>query len=162
MTSPERLVFASQLRSALSSPAPAQHVGTLLRDIFLADWPVDSHRDQWLVRRVAERIDAAGGDDSAIVALAGAIERLLSHATSDESVELLLDLVVQRERFLSVARKYLAGTISRTNFLSFVAEQRWPDAIRRRVSTMPDPELTRLASTLEQQDFALVERIVGA
>jgi hypothetical protein len=97
-----------------------------------------------------------------MVALAAAIERLLSQVTSDESVELLLDLVVHRKRFLAVARKYLEGTISRTNFLSFVAEQRWPDAIQRRVSTMPDPELTRLASTLEERDFALVESIIGA
>jgi hypothetical protein len=42
-----------------------------------------------------------------------------------------LHMVIARERFVSMARKYSAGTLSRTSFLSFVSKQSWPELVRR-------------------------------
>lgn len=161
MTVPERLAFARQLESALAAREPAREVAELLRSVFVTEWPPDDRSDQWLVRKVAERIDAHTATGGGIIGLATDVQKLLSQASSDETVELLVDLVIERERFASVARKYLTRTISRTSFLSFVAEQSWPAVVRRRVSTLPDAELGELTNGLERQDFVLVERTIG-
>lgn len=158
----ERLAFAQRLESALTAPKPAQQIAELLRAVFVADWPLDDQRDRRLVRKVAERLDAENASDRAMITFATDLQKLLSHASSDKNVELLLELVMARERFTSVARKYFDGTISRTGFLSFVSEQPWPDVVRRRVSTMPDADLRELTEALEQRDFELLESTIGA
>jgi hypothetical protein len=93
-----------------------------------------------------------------VVDVATDMQKLLAHATSDETVELLAELMIGRERMLATARQYFAGTLRRTSFLSFVAEQPWPDVVRQRVSTMPDAELRVLTVALERHDVPTLER----
>jgi hypothetical protein len=95
-----------------------------------------------------------------IVDVATDMQQLLTRATSDEAVELLAELMIGRERMLAAARQYFAGTLRRSSFLSFLAEQPWPDVVRQRVSTMSDAELRVLTVALERHDVATLERVL--
>jgi hypothetical protein len=85
--------------------------------------------------------------------LAGDFHALLRDVAQSEAAESLLQVAADRERFLAIIEKYRGGIVSRTQFLSYVAEQRWPDAIRRRVASMPDAELTALRRAVSDRDY---------
>jgi hypothetical protein len=116
--------------------------------------------EQRLVRAIAERVDTTSGDAERLIGLAGDVAQLLDEASSNEEVERLLELVAERQRALTVVRKYIEGMISRTSFLSFVTEQRWSDPIRRRVAALSEADLRSLVSALEHVDVPRIETIL--
>lgn len=63
---------------------------------------------------------------------------------------------------LTVMRKYAEGSISRTGFLSFVGEQRWPDAVRRRVAELSAEDVANVMKALEESDIRQLEKILIA
>lgn len=160
MTLPDRMSFARGLGAALAAPEPVQEVSRLLHHV-LATEPVGWEPDeQRLVRGIAERLDTASGDANRLLVLARDVERLLDHASSNEGVELLLELIAERQRLLAVMRKCAEGTISRTGFLSFIGEQRWPDMVRRRMAALPQASLASVMRALEQSDIVELEAIL--
>ncbi len=157
MTASDRRSFARSLGEGLSSPEPVRRVNELLRNAMVSDsteWEVD---DQRLVRAVAQRLDAVNGDTERFVGFARDIELLLDRASSNDSVELLLELMAERQRLAEIVRKYAAGHLSRTSFMSFVTEQRWPGQLRQRVGALSPDDLTKLVDALEQSDIARLE-----
>lgn len=159
MTPPDRMSFARGLGAALAAPEPVQRVNHLLRDVLTpepAAWESDEQR---LVRGIAERIDTASGDTKRLLVLARDVEHLLEEASSNHGVNLLLELIAERQRALTVMRKYAEGTISRTSFLSYIGEQRWPDSVRRRMAEVSAADLPNVISALEQSDIMQLEDI---
>lgn len=160
MTLPDRLAFVQQLGAALAAPQPASATRELLHRILTADlasWDAD---EQQFVRRITERLDATNGDSDRLVVFASDVQRLLSEASSNEIITLLIEVVAERRRALSIIRKLLNGTISRTSFLSFVSEQRWPDAVRRRIAALSPTDLAKLAIALDRADVSELETIL--
>lgn len=162
MTLSDRTSFSHSLEAALAASEPVQRVNDLLRRVLALEpvpWESDEQR---LVRGVAERIDTASGDANRLVVLARDVEHLLDQASSNDSVEILLELIAERQRVMIVMRKYAEGTISRTSLLSFVGEQRWPDSVRRRVAELSADDLANVMKALEESDIVQLEKILIA
>jgi len=159
---PDRPTLARGLGAALAAPEPAQRVNDFLRAVLTTEpvaWESDEQR---LMRHISERVDVASGDAGRLVSLAQNVQGLLNAASSNEAVELLLELVVERERVLGILRKYAQGTISRTGFLSFVTEQRWPEPVRHRVAALSPADVEGVVTALEQSDIARLESLLVA
>ena len=154
---PDRKAFARGLGAALAAPEPAQRVNDLLRDVLTTEpvtWESDEQR---LIRSISERVDVASGDAARLLTLARNVQTLLDEASSNDAVELLLELIAERERVLGIIRKHVQGTINRTAFLSFVAEQHWPESVRRRVAALSPADIASLATALDEGDITLLE-----
>lgn len=162
MRIPGRAELASDLRAALSSPEPAKRVTALLRQLLATEPSMSHSEEQQLVRRIGERVDVAAGDDARLLAVARDVQTLLEGASSPEAVELLLELMAERERVSAVLRKYARGTISRTSFLSYLGEQRWPERIRRRVAVLSPNDVAELVRALEVGSSAQLEELLIA
>ncbi|MFN2637434.1 MAG: hypothetical protein ABR585_10440 [Gemmatimonadaceae bacterium] len=157
---PHRSTFARGLGAALAAPEPAHRVKDLLRAVLTTEpvaWESDEQR---LMHHVSERVDVASGDPGRLVSLAQNVQGLLKTASSNDSVELLLELVAERERVLGILRKYAQGTISRTAFLSFLAEQHWPELVRHRVAALSPADIEGLMTALEQSNIARLETLL--
>ena len=162
MTVPDRAALARGLGAALAAPEPAQRVNDVLRAV-LATEPVASEAaEQRLMRSISERIDVASGDASRLLLLARNIHTLLDAASSNEVVELLLELVAERERVRGILSKYAAGTITRTGFLSFIAEQRWPESVRRRIAALSPGDIQGVVTALDEGDITRLETLIVA
>jgi len=159
MTIPNRSVFAADLGEALGSADPQKAVRALLDDVLIAG-PISREIEQDLVCEVAQRIDAADDGSERLVNLARDLRKLLQDGSSRERIQLLLEVVAERERVSSIVGKYLEGTISRTGFLSFVAEQRWPNEIREKVADLETPDLLTLLTALGEADMARLEALL--
>ena len=88
------------------------------------------------------------------------VQDLLDGTSSAEAVERLLELVAERARVLEIARKHAQGAITRTSFLSFVAEQRWPESVRRRMAALSPADLASLVAALEGNEIARLETLL--
>jgi hypothetical protein len=62
--------------------------------------------------------------------MAGRIVRCLESTRDAEATLEMLPLVLDQPRFCSIAGKYLAGVISRTGFLSVLAESGYPPHVK--------------------------------
>jgi hypothetical protein len=154
----DRSSLVQALESALTAADPAREMAALLRAVLVSEprsWEV-FERD--LVRRVVERLDTVKDDEDRLVNLAKDVKELLERASSMASVDDLLEVVAERHRFQSLIEKYIEGTVSRTAFLAYVAEQRWPREVRRRVEALPDDALPRLLSALQDPDVPWLEQ----
>jgi len=150
------------LEAALAASEPVQQVSELLLRVLTLEriaWESDEQR---LLRGIAERIDTASGDARRLIVLARDVEHLLDQASSNDDVELLLELIAERQRVLIVMRKYTEGTISRTSFLSFAGEQRWPESVRRRVIELSEADLPNVMKALEKSDIKELKKIFTA
>jgi len=157
VTVPDRTAFARGLGAALAAPEAAQHVNDLLRGVLTTEPAAWESEEQRLVRSISERVDVASGDVTRLLRLARNIHTLVEDASSNRTVELLLELIAERERVLGIIRKHAQGTITRTGFLSFVAEQRWPESVRRRVAALSQADIASLATALEDGDITKLE-----
>jgi hypothetical protein len=156
------MTFAHGLGAALAAPEPTQQVNDFLRRVLMTEAPAWESDEQRLVRGVSERVDAVSGDASRLLDLARDVHHLLEDASSNEGIRLLLELIAERERVLGVLRKYVQGTITRTGFLSFVAEQHWPEIVRRRVAALSAADVASLVRALEEADIAQLEALLVA
>jgi hypothetical protein len=68
----------------------------------------------------------AGGDEAALCAAAERIVACLESTRDASATYELLPLVLDQDRLATIVTKHLAGTISRTGFLSVVAESGYP------------------------------------
>jgi hypothetical protein len=90
----------------------------------------------------------SGGDDEALRRDAERIVACLD-STRDASVTYeLLPIVLDQDRLATIVTKHLAGTISRTGFLSVVAESGYPPHAKLWLAHAPAPALGHLADLL--------------
>lgn len=160
MSVPDRKSFAGRLEAALLAPQPAQRVSSVIGEVLTEEPSVTESEDQRLVRRISERVDVASADSARLLRLARDVQDLLDGTSSAEAVERLLELVAERARVLEIARKHAQGAITRTSFLSFVAEQRWPESVRRRMAALSPADLASLVAALEGNEIARLETLL--
>ena len=90
----------------------------------------------------------AGGDEESLRLGAERIVACLE-STRDASVTYeLLPLVIDQDRLTTIVTKHLGGTISRTSFLSVVAESGYPAHVKLWLEHAPAAALTRFADLL--------------
>lgn len=152
--------LSSRLGEALSSPDAARALRQLLR-VELAREPgfvQEESRD--LSVRLAERLDAIGDSDERLLEASRAVHRLLLEASSVRSLEQLFELVIESPRLHQVLVRHLEGRLSRTQFLSFVAEQSWRREVRTRVTELTQQGLERLRDATNVVDIATLELLL--
>lgn len=158
MTSAE---FSSRLGEALLHPTPAQAVRQLLREALLARerGTVQYHAYEhswWFV----ERLDAIGDSDSRLLEASRAVHRLLRTASSERSIEMLREVVVESARLHQVLARHLDGRVSRTQLLSFLAEQSWGPDVKAALSRLSHTELEHLRDATGINDIAMLEQLL--
>ena len=80
------------------------------------------------------------------------LERTRSAATTHE----LLPVLIDQRRLCIIARKYRAGQVSRTGFLSVIAESGYPGHIKLWLQHAPAAALETLCQRLEAGDYDVV------
>lgn len=152
--------LSNLLGEALSSPDAARAVRRLLHAQIASEPAFVQEESRDLSVRLAERLDAIGDSDERLLEASRAAQRLLSAASSAGSVEQLLELVMQSPRLHQVLGRHLEGRLSRTQFLSFVAEQSWTRTIRTSVAELRKEGLEQLRDATHVVDIATLERLL--
>ncbi len=160
MMTPDRATLARDLGMALATPKPAERINALLRAVLTAEPVASEPKEQRLMRSISERLDVASGEANRLLPLAQNVQALLDAACSNEAVELLVELIAERERVLDVLRKYAQGMITRTSFLSFIAEQRWPERVRQRIIMLSPTEIESMTKALEERNMMYLEALL--
>jgi len=95
----------------------------------------------------------AGGEEESLRLGAERIVACLE-STGDASVTYeLLPLVLDQDRLTTIVTKHLSRTISRTGFLSVVAESGYPPHVKLWLERAPAPALTLLADLMATGDY---------
>jgi len=162
MMVPDRVTLAHNLGAALAALEPAQRVNDLLRAVLTTEAVAWESDEQRLMRSVSERVEIASGTASRLVPLARSVHALLDAASSSEMVRLLLELAADRERLVGILLTHVKGTITQASFLSFVAEQRWPESVRRRIASLSLRDVEDLMNALNEGDIARLECLIVA
>ncbi|HRN53037.1 MAG TPA: hypothetical protein PK788_06040 [Gemmatimonadaceae bacterium] len=158
MTSAE---LCTRLGAALSDSTPAASVRRLLREAIVAR-DIGTVREQaldgswWLV----ERLDAIGDSDERLLEASRAVHRLLDTASSERSILSLRELVVDGTRLHQVLTRYFDGRVSRTQLLSFIAEQHWESAVKDTLCELSQPELRDLLDATGKVDIERLEQLL--
>lgn len=159
----DRVELSRGLRAALAASDPLSHLSTLLRQVLTSASVAWDSEDQRVIRLIVERLDAinstSGSTSDRLVTVAGDWCSLLDLASSNDQVELLMELLADRHRASDMIRKLLTGIIPQGAFLSFVSSQRWPRTIRQTTSALTSTQLERLARALEQNDVIDLQSI---
>ena len=146
--SPRR--FGEQLRTAALAPRGSEAVRAVL-DPFLREAPVpegvNAFEELQAATAVAQRIDTASSSPSRYLELATDLGALLQHLRPSDALE-LAEVVAERHRVAGLVEKYLSGVMSRTSFLSFVTEQRWPTHVKETILALDRAALERLRHAL--------------
>jgi hypothetical protein len=100
----------------------------------------------------------SGGEEEALRVDAERIVTCLE-STRDAAVAYeLLPLILDQDRLTTIITKHLSSTISRTGFLSVVAESGYPAHVKLWLERAPSPALLRLADLLAGGAYADVAR----
>jgi hypothetical protein len=90
----------------------------------------------------------AGGDEESLRLDAERIVACLDSTRDASATYELLPLVLDQDRLATIVTKHLAGTISRTGFLSVVAESGYPPHAKLWLAHASGPALGRVADLL--------------
>ena len=107
--------------------------------------------DQAVATKAAFRIDAVDSSSARFVDLAKDFGVLLSSCSAAD-VLLLADVVAESGRLLQVLDKYFEGTLTRTSFLSYVADQQFESMVKARLGILDDLGLRELRLALSGAD----------
>ena len=125
----------------------------------------DAPDDARLAWRLIHLFDSAEPDDEAALRrLADRLVRSVADAGSATTHE-LLRLIADQDRFCEILRRHRRGVVSRTGFLSVVAESRYPPHVKLWLQHAGPGALARLCARLEAGEYAalagMVERAPG-
>lgn len=147
--------FGEQLRTAALAPRGSEAVRALL-DPILREAPVSdsasAFADRQATTAMAHRIETASSSPSRYLELATDLGALLQQLSPSHALD-LAEAVAERHRVAAVAEKYLSGVVSRTSFVSFVVEQRWPAHVKETVLTMHPTAIEQLRQALTALDL---------
>jgi hypothetical protein len=100
----------------------------------------------------------AGGDEEPLRFVAERIVACLESTRDASATYELLPLVLDQDRLTTIVTKHLSGTISRTGFLSVVAESGYPAYVKLWLEHAPPEALRRLADMLDAGAYRDVAR----
>ena len=101
------------------------------------------------------------GDEAALRPAADRLVRSFESAGSATTLE-LLRVILDQGRFCEIVARHARGVVSRTGFLSVIAESGYPPHVKLWLEHAPHEALARLCARLEAGEYraaaALVER----
>jgi hypothetical protein len=127
-------------------------------DITLTDaapWDVAPH-DERLFWRIVYLIEAEAEDSPSLRESTYRIVESLARTSSAEITHELFPILLDQKRLCTVLTKYRAGIISRTNFLSVLAECGYPRHIKLWLKSASHDALGRLCDQLGAYEYDLV------
>ena len=158
--------LAELLRSYAVGTATLATVHERLRPVLLEDpldvagsdplpWQTDPD-DERLFWRLVYLVES-GDEDSQrfrdrMRRIVASLDRIRSAAITHE----LLPLVIDQPRFCSIVRKHREGAVSRTGFLSVIAESGYPAHIKLWLQHASPVALERLRARLEDGEYDVV------
>jgi hypothetical protein len=168
------MLLARYADGALGADVLAAHVGTVIASDALgaergddARWAAD-HESERLLWRLLYLFDAAmasPGDDAAQRARARRVVACLTSTQSPALTYELLPMVLDQDRFATIVARHVDGIISRTGFLSVIAESGYADHAKLWLQHAPPDALVQLCERLERGDYvaaaATLERAPG-
>lgn len=158
--------LADLLRDYAASIIPLSTVHARLLPILIAD-PLDvsaSDPARWdaapdeerLFWRLVYLLEVETDDDAALRGFAGRVVESLTRTRSAAATHELLPILEDQERFCAIVGKYRGRVISRTSFLSMVAESRYPSHMKLWLAHASVDALTRLCERLDAGRYDLV------
>ena len=112
--------------------------------------------DERLFWRLVYHVESTDTDTAAVREGARRIVTSLDRTGSAATTHELLPVLIDQPRFCIIARKYQAGQVSRTGFLSVIAESGYPSHIKLWLQHAPPGALEKLCQRLESGEYDLV------
>lgn len=122
------------------------------------DTTPDDARCYWRLLHLFDTVETAD-DEPALRRLAGRLAHAVRQAGSTITLE-LLPVLADQDRFCTIVRKHAQGIISRTGFLSVVAESGYPAHVKLWLQHAGPEPLGRLCEGLESGDVRAVAGMV--
>lgn len=117
--------------------------------------------DRLLVARIAFLIEDESLNEDEHCALAGALSRVLQGPLPSERVLAAIPLLAKGERLHSVIQAVEAGKMTRTSFLSFVAESRLSTPVKQWLTRASTNQVRELSMALQCGALEKVERLLS-
>lgn len=158
--------FVTRLRSYADGSISRSELEAWLLPIFAAD-PLDvSQSDSagWdrapdetrLFWRLAYLVETSDGDEDATRRLVGRVLRCLERTRSAATTLELLPIVGDQERLCQVVERHERGVVSRTGFLSLVAESGYPPHVKLWLQHADRSALARLCGRLADGSYDII------
>lgn len=155
-----RSAAAERVRAVATGKETLDGLQRWLSAVFVSDeFPGPCH-DEVLLNRLMFLFEDESVPASVHVTNAGLIAEALESALSNDRVLNLLPLLVGYRHLCGVVGKYRGGVISRTGFLSFVAELRYSAELRAWLQKARPEDLDALCTALRDHDVAAVETML--
>jgi hypothetical protein len=145
--------------SAISIEVVHERLGPVLLadplDITLTDaapWDAAPH-DERLFWRLVYLVEAEREESPSLRETISRILESLARTASAETTHELLPILLDQHRLCSVVTKHRAGIISRTGFLSVLAECGYPDHIKLWLQSASHDALGRLCDRLTSSEY---------
>jgi hypothetical protein len=114
-----------------------------------------AHHDARLFWRLVYLFETEAADEEdELRRLAGRVVECLARTANAATTFELLPMIVDQERFCAIAAKHARGVISRTGFLSVVAESGYPAHLKLWLQHAGPESLGRLCQRLSAGDYA--------
>ena len=157
--------LAAQLRDFAVGATTREELQARLALVLAAD-PLDvsesdstpwdhAHHDARLFWRLVYLFETEeDGEEAELRRLAGRVVDCLARTGSAATTFELLPMIADQERFCAIAAKHALGVISRTGFLSVVAESGYPAHLKLWLQHAGPDALARLCHRLATGDYA--------
>ncbi len=157
--------LSEHLREFADGAITREELQTRLAPVLAAD-PLDvaesdstpwdhAHHDARLFWRLVYLFETEVADEEAeLRRLAGRVVQCLAHTGSAATTFELLPMIADQERFCAIAAKHAGGVISRTGFLSVVAESGYPSHLKLWLQHAGPEALGLLCQRLATGDYA--------
>ena len=103
----------------------------------------------------------AGGDEDSLRSSASRIVQCLDSLGDASATYELLPLVLDQDRLVMIVAKHLRGTISRTGFLSVLAQSGYPPHVKLWMERAAPSSLAEVGSLLERGSYRDVVRLLA-
>jgi hypothetical protein len=120
----------------------------------------DEERLFWRLLYLVESSEPTDEGETALRAAAGRAVACLSSTASPADTLELLPLVLDQPRLCTIVERHARGVISRTGFLSVLANAGYPPHAKLWLTHADPPALGRLCERLEAGDYAGVARML--
>jgi hypothetical protein len=124
-----------------------------------APWEHD-HDEERLFWRLAYLLESTPADDEALRRMAGRLVACLGSTASPADTFELLPMVLDQDRFCAIVAKHRRGVISRTGFLSVLAESGYPAHAKLWLEHADAAALDTLCERLEAGEYGTVARML--
>lgn len=154
----EGALTGTELRAWLDAVLTADPLGAESSEAGPWETAPDETRLFWRLVYLFERDAREGSQEDGERRRARRIVRCLDDTGCAATTFEMLPLVDDQERLGTIVRKHLAGVISRTGFLSVVAESGYPSHVKLWLEHAGPGALAQLTDALQAGDYAGVTR----